>query len=130
MWDVHGAVAGVDNDRRDIRIGKRRRTFLFMPHDDGIRPHGRYGKERISETFPFDDGAAAGREVDDARIKIFCGQLKGTARTRTRFPKHIDNGFTVQKRRLLVSTVDDIFHPAGRSQNKLNLFFCRSRQPE
>mgnify|MGYP000152266971 CR=1 FL=1 len=36
------SVTGVDNDRVDTALGKVRRTFLFLTHDDGIDTHGRH----------------------------------------------------------------------------------------
>ena len=88
-------ITAIDDDRRDTFAGIQRRTFLFMPHDDGIYAHGSHRQKSITEAFPFLDRAAARREVDDIGIEIFGSHFKRAPRTRTRFPEHVDNRFSL-----------------------------------
>ena len=92
-----GAITGVDDDRVDAAVGKPRRTFLFLAHDDGIDTHGRYRQQGIAETFAFLDGASPRCEVDDIGAEILGSHFKGTARTRARFPEHVDHRFPFEQ---------------------------------
>ena len=90
------AVTTVNNDRRYAFAGKKGRAFLLMAHNDGIDAHGRNGKERIAEAFSLLNRTAARRKVNDVGTQVFSCHFKGAARTRTWFPKHVDNGFSLQ----------------------------------
>ena len=91
------AVTGVNDDRVDTTVGKPRRTFLFLTHDDGIDTHSRYRQQGIAETFTFLNGASPRRKIDDISAEVLSRHFKGTARTRTRFPEHVDHRFPFEQ---------------------------------
>ena len=89
-----GAITGVDDDRVDAAVGKPRRTFLFLTHDDGIDTHGRYREQGIAETFAFLDGASPRREVDDIGAEILAADFGTAVRV---VPEHVDHRFPFEQ---------------------------------